>query len=142
VSERNAHAGGGCQTPGTDRHKRDTWGPGPDLAPLTLSYEYSLSADPPAEDAVADLKELAVMNPKRPCNLVMHVRETSGIDRVSDILKQLEAEFEVGPLDVLMKMAGEHPTFKARYLVEWPQNFTSTTRFRAYTPTRFPETSR
>jgi hypothetical protein len=83
-----------------------------------LSYEYYLSAERPAEDAVADLKELAIMNPKRPYYLVMHVRETSGINRVSGILKQLGPEFEVVPLDVLMKMAGEDPTFKTRYLEE------------------------
>ena len=83
-----------------------------------LSYDYYLSAERPTEDAVADLKELAVMNPKRPYYLVMHVRETSGINRVSGILKQLGPEFELVPLDVLMKMAGEEPTFKTRYLEE------------------------
>ncbi len=83
-----------------------------------LSYDYYLSAERPAEDAIADLKELAVMNPKRPYYLVMHVRETSGINRVSGILKELGPEFEVVPLDVLMKMAGEEPTFRTRYLEE------------------------
>ena len=83
-----------------------------------LSYEYYLSAERPSEDAVADLRELAVMNPKRPYYLVMHVRETSGINRVSGILKELGPEFEVVPLDILMKMAGEEPTFKTRYLEE------------------------
>jgi hypothetical protein len=83
-----------------------------------LSYDYYLSAERPTEDAVADLRELAVMNPKRPYYLVMHVRETSGINRVSGILKQLGPEFELVPLDVLMKMAGEEPTFKTRYLEE------------------------
>ena len=83
-----------------------------------LSYDYYLSAERPAEDAIADLKELAAMNPRRPYYLVMHVRETSGINRVSGILKQLGPEFEVVPLDILMKMAGEDPTFKIRYLEE------------------------
>lgn len=83
-----------------------------------LSYDYYLSAQRPDEDAIADLKELAVMNPKRPYFLVMHVREDSGINRVSGILKQLGPEFEVVPLDILMKMAGESPTFKTRYLEE------------------------
>ena len=83
-----------------------------------LSYEYYLSAERPAEDAVADLKELAVMNPKRPYYLVMHVRENSGIDRVRSILNQLGPEFELVPLDVLMTMAGEDPTFRTRYLEE------------------------
>ena len=81
-----------------------------------LSYDYYLSPKRPAEDAVADLQELAVMNPKRPYYLVMHVRETSGIDRVTGILKHLGPEFEVVPLDVLIKMAGEEPTYKTRYL--------------------------
>ena len=83
-----------------------------------LSYDYYLSAEIPVSNAVADLQELAVMNPKRPYFLVMHVREDSGINRVSSILKQLGPEFQVVPLDVLMKMAGDNPTFKTRYLEE------------------------
>jgi len=83
-----------------------------------LSYDYYLSAERPAQDAIADLKELAVMNPDRPYYLVMHVRETSGINRVSGILKQLGPEFEVVPLDILVKMAGENPTFRTRFLEE------------------------
>jgi hypothetical protein len=83
-----------------------------------LSYDYYLSAEIPAEHAIADLRELATMNPKRPYYLVMHVRETSGINRVSEILKQLGPEFEVVPLDILLKMAGEKPTFKSRFLEE------------------------
>ena len=70
----------------------------------------------PGDDVVADLKELAVMNPQRPYFLTMHVRESSGLARVGDILRKLGPEFEVVPLDVLMKMAGERPTYKTRFL--------------------------
>jgi hypothetical protein len=81
-----------------------------------LSYDYYMSPGRPAEDVVADLKELAVMNPQRPYFLTMHVRESSGLGRVGDILKKLGPEFEVVPLDVLMKMAGERQTYKTRFL--------------------------
>ena len=83
-----------------------------------LSYDYYLSPKRPADDVVADIKELVVMNPQRPYFLTMHVRESSGMGRVSDILKQLGPEFEVVPLDVLVKMAGESPTYKTRFLDE------------------------
>jgi hypothetical protein len=83
-----------------------------------LSYDYYLSPNRPAEDAVADLQELAQMNPKRPYFLVMHVRESSDIKRVKGILDQLGPEFEVVPLDLFLQMAGRRPTFKVRYLRE------------------------
>jgi GxGYxYP putative glycoside hydrolase C-terminal domain/GxGYxYP_N second domain/GxGYxYP third domain/GxGYxYP_N 1st domain len=81
-----------------------------------LSYDYYLSPGRPAEDVIADLKELAVMNPQRPYFLTMHVRESSGLGRVGDVLKQLGPEFKVVPLDVLVKMAGKIPTYKTRFL--------------------------
>ncbi len=81
-----------------------------------LSYDYYLSPTRPAEEAVADLQELAQLNPKRPYFLVMHVRESSDIQRVKGILDQLGPEFEVVPLDVFLKLAARRPTFKVRYL--------------------------
>ena len=80
-----------------------------------LSYEYYLSPKRPEEDVVADLKELAVLNPQRPYYLLIHVRESSKLSRVGNILKQLGPDFEMVPLDVLVNMAGEEPTFKTRY---------------------------
>lgn len=82
-----------------------------------LSFDYYLSEVRPEADAVADLKELAALNPQRPYYLVVHVREWSDIKRVKGILDQLGPEFEVVPLDVFLKMAGTTPTFKEHLLV-------------------------
>jgi len=81
-----------------------------------LSFDYYLSPDRLEDEAVADLKELAVLNPVKPYFLLMHVRQWSDISRVKAILDKLGPEFEVVPLDVMMKMAADHPTFKERYL--------------------------
>ena len=83
-----------------------------------LSYDYYLSADRPDGDAIGDLKELASMNPARPYYLVMHVRESSDVERVKGILDALGPEFEVVPLDVLLRMAAHTPTFTTRHLTE------------------------
>jgi hypothetical protein len=81
-----------------------------------LSYDYYLSPDRLEDEAVADLEELAVLNPIRPYFLLMHVRQWSDISRVKGILDKLSPEFELVPLDVMMKMAADKPTFKERYL--------------------------
>jgi len=81
-----------------------------------LSFDYYLSPEKSEKEAVADLHELAALNAKRPYYLVMHVREYSDISKVKAILDKLGPEFEVVPLDVLMKMAAGNPTFKERYL--------------------------
>jgi len=47
---------------------------------------------------------------------LVHIREWSDITRVRDILSKLGSEFENVPLDVFLKMAGENPTFKERFL--------------------------
>jgi len=44
------------------------------------------------------------------------VREWSDIDHVKNILDQLGDEFKVVPLDVFLKLAGSHPTFKEKLL--------------------------
>ena len=56
-----------------------------------------------------------MLNPQRPYYLLIHVRESSKLSRVGNILKQLGPDFEMVPLDVLVNMAGEEPTFKTRY---------------------------
>ena len=81
-----------------------------------VSYDYYLSAEKPEADAVADLEELAALNNDRPYFLLVHVRENSDVARVKSICDKLGPEFSVVPLDVFLKMAGEKPTFKERYL--------------------------
>jgi len=83
-----------------------------------ISYDYYLSPSRTEKQAVADLEELAEINSKRPYFLLIHVREWSDITRVKSILDQLSQEFEVIPLDVFIKMAGENFTFKEKYLKE------------------------
>ena len=81
-----------------------------------ISYDYYLSETRPDPDAVADLQELAAMNPKRPYYLLVHVREWSDVARVKGILDKLGPGFEVVPLDVFLTMAGKTPTFRERFL--------------------------
>ncbi|NOZ62475.1 MAG: hypothetical protein GXO74_12430, partial [Calditrichaeota bacterium] len=86
-----------------------------DKRPL-ISYDYYLSPGRPEAGAVADLQELARINNKRPYFLLMHVRQWSDITRVKSILDKLGPDFEVVPLDIFLKMAGENPTFENRVL--------------------------
>lgn len=81
-----------------------------------MSFDYYLDEHCPVSRAVDDLKELANLNKKRPYFLLMHVREWNNVDRVKKILDQLGPDFEVVPLDVFLKMAGNDPTFKNRVL--------------------------
>ncbi|MBN2090628.1 hypothetical protein JW964_13535 [candidate division KSB1 bacterium] len=86
-----------------------------DKRPL-ISYDYYLSPTRPEDDAVADLKELAAINKQRPYFLLMHVRESSDVKRVKGILDKLGPDFELVPVDLFLKMAGENATFKERFL--------------------------
>lgn len=86
-----------------------------DKRPL-VSYDYYLSPTRPEEEAVADVHELASINARRPYFLLMHVRESSDVKRVKSIIDKLGPAFELVPLDVFLKMAGETPTFKERFL--------------------------
>jgi len=81
-----------------------------------ISYDYYLSAEKPEAEAAADLEELAALNNARPYYLLVHVRENSDVARVKSICDRLGPEFEVVPLDLFLKYAGENPTFKERYL--------------------------
>ncbi len=81
-----------------------------------VSYDYYLSPERPEADAVADLQELARVNPRRPYFLLVHIRESSDIKRVRGILDKMGPDFEVVPLDVFLTMAGKAPTFKERFL--------------------------
>ncbi len=80
-----------------------------------ISYDYYLSKERPEEDAVSDLKELARLNPQRPYFLLAHIRQWSDITRVKSIYDKLGPEFELVPLDIFLKMAGENPTFTEKY---------------------------
>ena len=83
-----------------------------------ISYDYYLSPERPANEAVKDLRELASVNDDRPYFLLMHVRQWSDISRVKGILDSLGPEYEVVPLDIFLKMAGQEPTFEEYYLRE------------------------
>ena len=80
-----------------------------------MSYDYYLAAEKPEEEVVADLEELAEINSERPYFLLIHVRESSAVARVKSICDKLGKNFEVVPLDIFLKMAGENPTFKEYY---------------------------
>ncbi len=77
-----------------------------------LSYDYYMAPGRPPDEVRADLLELAAINKKRPYFMLMHVRQWSDITRVKAILDQLGPAFEVVPLDIFLKMAGEEPTFQ------------------------------
>jgi hypothetical protein len=62
------------------------------------------------------LKELATINSKRPYFMVLHVREFNDIGRVKKILDRLGPDFKVVPLDVLLKLAGNTPTYKNHFM--------------------------
>jgi len=81
-----------------------------------ISFDYYLSPDRKEEEAAEDLRELARINSVRPYFLLMHVRQWSDVSRVKSILGRLSSEFEVVPLDAFLKMAGQYPTFKERFL--------------------------
>ena len=81
-----------------------------------VSYDYYLDPSPTEEEAANDLKELASINSGRPYFLLMHIRQTSDVVRVKNILGKLGPEFEVIPLDIFLKMAGQNPTFEESYL--------------------------
>ena len=83
-----------------------------------ISFDYYLSPTRDEDAAVADIEELGAINSKRPYFLLLHVRESSDIKRVQRILKKLKngLDYELVPLDVFMKLAGEKPTFKQHFL--------------------------
>jgi hypothetical protein len=82
-----------------------------------ISYDYYLGIKRPTDEAIADLKELIHLNANRPYFLLVHVRESTTIDRVAEIIDGLGDSAEVVPLDLFLKMAAEEPTFEKRYLL-------------------------
>lgn len=85
-----------------------------DGVPL-MSFDYYLGERRPTAEAVADLQELARMNPDRPYFLLLHIRQWSTIEHVKGILDQLGPGFEVVPLDVFLTLAASQPDFQPRY---------------------------
>lgn len=94
-----------------------------------ISFDYYLSPERPEADAVADLEELAAINSQRPYFLLMHIREYSNVKRMKSILDKLGPNFEVVPLDVFLKLAGQAPTFKERFLQKGEPQKADTKRF-------------
>lgn len=94
-----------------------------------ISFDYYLSPERPEADAVADLEELAAINSQRPYFLLMHVREYSNVKRMKSILDKLGPNFEVVQLDVFLKLAGQAPTFKERFLQRGEPQKPDTKRF-------------
>ncbi|MBS0664435.1 MAG: hypothetical protein JSR48_14310 [Verrucomicrobia bacterium] len=85
-----------------------------------MSYDYYLDEHRPEASAIADLDELARLNPVRPYFLLLHVRESNSIKRVMSIMNGLEEKPEIVPLDTFLKLAASSPTFKVRYKDERP----------------------
>ncbi|HSH10021.1 MAG TPA: GxGYxYP domain-containing protein [Oceanipulchritudo sp.] len=81
-----------------------------------ISYDYYLGLRRPTDEAIADLQELIALNTNRPYFLLIHVRESTTIDRVAEILEGVGDAAEVVPLDVFLKMAAEVPTYQIRHL--------------------------
>ena len=80
-----------------------------------MSYDYYLDEHRPEASAIADLDELARLNPKRPYYLLLHVRESNSIKRVIGIMNGLEEKPEILPLDTFLKLAASNKTYQTRY---------------------------
>jgi hypothetical protein len=80
-----------------------------------LSYDYYLDVNRPVDEATADLEELIQLNPQRPYFLLMHVRESNTVEKVSSILGGLTESVEVVPLDVFLKLAASAKTYRTNY---------------------------
>jgi hypothetical protein len=80
-----------------------------------LSYDYYLDVARPEADAAADLEELIALNRDRPYFLLVHVRESSSIERVSNILARVASPVEVVPLDRFLKLAASAKTWRTRH---------------------------
>jgi hypothetical protein len=85
-----------------------------DTRPM-ISYDYYLDVARPVEEAAADLEELIQLNPARPYFLMMHIRESNTVEKVSQILDSLSEKVEVVPLDKFLKLAAGAKTYRTRY---------------------------
>ncbi len=80
-----------------------------------ISYDYYLDVARPEAEAAADLEELIQLNPQRPYFLLMHVRESNTVEKVSAVLNSLSEPVEIVPLDVFLKLAAGAKTYRTRY---------------------------
>jgi hypothetical protein len=85
-----------------------------DAKPL-LSYDYYLDVNRPVDEAAADLEELIQLNPQRPYFLLMHIRESNTVEKVTQILGRLSEQVEVVPLDVFLQLAAGAKTYRTHY---------------------------
>jgi len=85
-----------------------------------MSYDYYLDQHRTEDDVVADLNELMRLNPKRPYYMLVHVRESNSIKRVMAIIRRLDENPEVVPLDTFLKLAASNKTYETRYRDEPP----------------------
>lgn len=80
-----------------------------------ISYDYYLDVHRPVDEAAADLEELIQLNPQRPYFLLLHIRESNTVEKVSQILGSLSEQVEVVPLDVFLKLAADAKTYQTHY---------------------------
>ena len=80
-----------------------------------ISYDYYLGIHRPEDEAIADLEELIALNPEEPRFILVHVRESTTIDRVAGILEGLPSNVEVTPLDVFIKLVASAKDDPIRY---------------------------
>jgi hypothetical protein len=85
-----------------------------------ISYNYYVDLAKPVDEVVEDLQELAVINPRRPCFIPVHVRENNDVRRMKEIVQKLGPEFVIVPPREFMILAGREPAIVTRYLEERP----------------------
>jgi hypothetical protein len=80
-----------------------------------ISYDYYLDVNRPVDEAAADLEELIQLNPQRPYFLLLHIRESNTVEKVSQILGSLSEQVEVVPLDVFLKLSADAKTYRTNF---------------------------
>jgi hypothetical protein len=85
-----------------------------------ISYNYYVDIEKTAEQVAEDFKELARINPDRPCFIPVHVRENNDVERMGTILDLLSDEFVIVPPEEFMLLAAKKPTMTTRYVNEYP----------------------
>jgi hypothetical protein len=85
-----------------------------------ISYNYYVDIARTADEVIADLRELARLNPRRPYFLPIHVRENNDVRRMARIVEGLGEEFAVVPPREFMVLAGKERSTTTRYLSERP----------------------
>jgi hypothetical protein len=80
-----------------------------------ISYDYYLDVQRPVDEATADIEELIQLNPQRPYFLLLHIRESNTVEKVSQILGSLSEPVEVVPLDVFLKLSADAQTYRTNY---------------------------